>query len=432
MPGFTRLAGSAPAPLEKGDRVGLSETAATGGRAEVGQIVHDFGAVAVAANERLGDARREDGGTGDSGGSGDAGAPPGISDAGEVSDAGPGPDGGSSPGPVGPGPSPPGPVPGPPLRVLRVEVRADHRPHFPQIPGTTARTHWVGVASSSATAPIVEAVLDRPAAPGDPAVGGLAWSGPDVTAVPGNPLQAEVARATAKKRTVTATLGASSASTTVWSVFAKISATAGPAPTFATNATSASPGAAVDFKADIFPTSIVSGDRPKLDGPNATAPPGGSSPATGNPLSGGADHMWDFSRKSRVKMINPNGISLAAMTPPGDADMARFFANSPWDYPATWEEGNDDSGTGDESNDPYGAGMTSSDSPTDNFAHAGGTDGDTFEDRTQFREFVRLELAGTWWVVSKMFPWRTHQRVRRVAGRWVDNGTSAAADNAGW
>ena len=131
-------------------------------------------------------------------------------------------------------------------------------------------------------------------------------------------------------------------------------------------------------------------------------------------------------------MINPSGIPLASMAPPGDAGMARFFANAPWDYPARWEEGNDDSGTGDETNDPYGAGMTSADSPTDNFAHTGGTDGDTFEDRTQFREFVRLELDKTWWVISPMYPWRVHQRVRKVAGRWVDNATSVAADNAGW
>jgi hypothetical protein len=241
-----------------------------------------------------------------------------------------------------------------------------------------------------------------------------------------------VSRAKAGKRTVTATLGASSASTTVWSVFARLRATAGPSPTFSSDATSASAGATADFAADIFPASILTGDRPRLDGPNDVAPPGGTSPATGNPLSGGADHHWDFSRKSRVKMINPSAIPLASMTPPGDTAMARFFANAPWDYPAQWEEGNDDSATGDETNDPYGGGMTSSDSPTDNFAHAGGADGDTFEDRTQFREFVRLELDKTWWVISKMFPWRAHERVRKVAGRWVDNGTSAASDNAGW
>ena len=76
--------------------------------------------------------------------------------------------------------------------------------------------------------------------------------------------------------------------------------------------------------------------------------------------------------------------------------------------------------------------MTSVDTPVDNLAHAGGADGDTFEERAHFQEFVRLELARRWWVISPMFPWRVHMRVRKVAGRWVDDGTTAAADNAGF
>ena len=201
-----------------------------------------------------------------------------------------------------------------------------------------------------------------------------------------------MSRANAGKREVTATLGASSARTTLWAVFAKIRTTSGPSPTFASDPTAAFPDATVNFAADIFPASILTGDRPRLDGPKDTPPPGSTSPATGDPLSGGADHRWDFFRKSRVKMINTSGIPLASMTRPGDAVMARIFANAPWDYPVRWEEGNDDRSTGDETNDPYGGGMTSSDPPTDAFAHASGSDGDTFEDRTHFQEFVRLEL----------------------------------------
>jgi hypothetical protein len=323
-------------------------------------------------------------------------------------------------------------LPGMPVRVVRVEVRRDHRGHFPQVPGTGAGTHWVGVASSTAATPVVQAVVAPPVPGTDPGVAGLTWSGTDVISDPANPLEAQVSRASAGKREVTATLGTSSARTTLWAVFANIRATSGPSPTFASDAAAAFPGATVKFAADIFPASILAGDRPKLDGPNDTPPPGGVSPATGNPLSGGADHHWDFSRKSREKIINPNGIPLASMTLPGDADMARFFANAPWDYPVRWEEGNDDSSTDDETNDPYGPGMTSKDSPTDALAHTGGSDGDTFEDRIQFQEFVRLELDKTWWVISHMFPWRFHGRVRKVAGSWVNNATSAAPDNAGW
>jgi len=423
---------------------------------------HDFGQTAVIAKEETAMARREDAGsaagaggpadagTADRGAAGgpDAGsAASGGADAGAGAAAGAvaaaGPGGAAGPGPAAGagaaagalnawnapgGPAPPAPAP--PARVLRVEVRRDHRGHFPQIPGTGAGTHWVGVASATARAPVVQAVVDPALPAGDPALASLTWTGLDVTPDAANPLEAEVSRATAGKREVTATLGKSSARTTVWSVFAKVRATSGPNKTFNSDATAAFPGATVTFAADIFPQSILVGDRPRLDGANDTPPPGGVSPATGNPLAGGADHHWDFSRKSRVKMINPKGIPLANMT--ADPNQARFFANAPWGYPARWEEGNDDSSTGDETNDPYGGTMTSRDTPTDNFAHAGGADGDTFEDRTQFQEFVRLELAKTWWVVSHMFPWRIHERVRKVGGKWVDNGTSAAPDNAGW
>ena len=331
---------------------------------------------------------------------------------------------------AGPGAAP-GAAPAP-VRLLRVEVHPDHRGHFPQIPGTGVGTHWVGVASATARKPVVQAVVD-PAAPAtDPRVAGLTWAGPDVTPDPGNPLRAEVDRLAGERR-VTATLGGVSASTTVWAVFARVRATAGPTRTFAASATAASPGATASFDATIFPGSILTAaDRPRLDGANATPPPGGTSPATGNALAGGADHHWDFSRKSRDRILNPSGIPLASLIVPGDTGMATIFANAPWGYPARWEEGNDDSGTGDETNDPYGGTMTSVDTPVDNLSHAGGADGDTFEERAHFLEFVRLELARTWWVVSNMFPWRVHMRVRKAAGRWVDNGTTAAADNAGF
>jgi len=76
--------------------------------------------------------------------------------------------------------------------------------------------------------------------------------------------------------------------------------------------------------------------------------------------------------------------------------------------------------------------MTSNDGPGLQISHAGGANGDTFERRLHFFEFVRLELARAWWVISHMFPWRVHMRVRKDAGRWVNNGTDAAADNAGF
>jgi len=317
-------------------------------------------------------------------------------------------------------------------RLLRVEVVPAHRRHFPRIPGTGTGTHWVGVASATAPKPVVRAVFDPAVSPGDPTVVGLAWSGPDVVASPGNPLEAEVGRMAGRRR-VTATLGTDSASTTLWAVFARVNFTAGPTPTFSSTAVRARAGATVDFDATIFPNSLLTAaDRPRLDGGNDTPPPGGAHPASGDPLSGGADHHWDFSRKSRTRLINPSAIVLATLVAPGDTHAGNIFANAPWGYPAAWEEGNDDRSTNDENNDPYAGTMTSRDRVNLLLAHAGGADGDTFERRLHFFEFVRLEINRTWWVVSRMIPWRVHQRYRKAAGRWVNDGTDAQPDNAGF
>jgi hypothetical protein len=341
----------------------------------------------------------------------------------------------SSPGPASPpsaGPaSPPSPGPASPVRLLRVEVHPDHRGHFPQIPGTGAGSHWVGVASDTARKPIVRAVLDPAVPAGDPRVAGLTWSGSGVTPDAGNPLEAEVDRMAGRRR-VTGTLNGTSRSTTVWAVFARIQTTAGPTPDFTPNAAWGRPGATVDFSAKIFPNSITTdADHPRLDGGRDTPPPGGTHPINLGALAGGADHHWDFSRKSRCRVLNPSGIALPTLVMPG-GDLANLFANAPWGYPARWEEGNDDSGTTDENNDPYAGAMTSTDTPGMRFNNAGGVDGDTFEIRLHFFEFVRLELARAWWVISHLFPWRVHMRARKAAGHWVDDGTTAASDNAGF
>jgi hypothetical protein len=316
--------------------------------------------------------------------------------------------------------------------LQRVEVASASRDHFAQVPGTGAGTHWVSVASRTAEKPKVLAVVTPAVSPTDSSVAGLIWTGQDVTPNPANPLEAEVER-TAGRRQVTATLGGVSESTTLWSVFATIRATTGPNDTFNANATRARPGAEADFEATIHPASILTdADRPRLDGPNDSDPPGGTHIPTGNPLAGGADHHWDFSRKSRTRLINPNGIPLNSLVVPGDTAAANILNNAPWDYPSTWEEGNDDASPLDENNDPYAGPMTSHDGPGLLISHSGGADGDTFERRLHFREFVRLEINRRWWVISHHFPWRVHMRVQKVGGRWENNGTDAAADNSGF
>jgi len=316
---------------------------------------------------------------------------------------------------------------------LRVEVEPASRGHFPNVAGTGAGTHWVGAASTTAVRPFVRAVFDSPVAADDPRVAGLTWSGAGVTPDPGNALRAEVAR-TAGKRIVTASLGGASARTTLWSVFARINVTGGPAITpFASTALQGIPSGNVTFSATILPATVITdGDRPDLAGGNDTAPPGGVH-WTGDALAGGADHHWDFSRKMRTRIVNPSGITMAALHGGGaHPGLIEFGAAQPIAYPATWEEGNDDRATGDENNDPYAAAMTSTDTPSMPADHSAGADGDTVEVRLHFREFVRLEINRRWWVISHHFPWRMHFRMRKAAGRWVDDGSDAATDNAGF
>jgi hypothetical protein len=360
----------------------------------------------------------------------DAGAPGAGGGSPAPGGGGPAIDAGAPPAGAGGSPPPPGPLPA--LNLLRVEVEPASRGQFPSIPGTGAGTHWVGVASTTAPRPLVQAVFDSPASPDDPRVAGLAWSGPDVVADPGNPLRAEVAR-TAAKRVVTATLGGSSASTTLWSVFARVNLTGGPTASFAMTPLQGDPSGDVGFSATILPATIITdADRPDLSGRNDTDPPGGTH-WTGDPLSGGADRHWDFSRKMRTKILNPSAIPFAALDVPGEVDgLAVFGPAQPINFPATWEEGNDDRTTDDEQDNPYAGPMTSGDHPEMPLAHAGGADGDTFEIRLQFCEFVRLELKSRWWVISALKPWRVHFKLRKAAGSWVDDGSNAASDNAGF
>jgi hypothetical protein len=98
--------------------------------------------------------------------------------------------------------------------------------------------------------------------------------------------------------------------------------------------------------------------------------------------------------------------------------------------------GNDDAGTGDEDNNPYTAPPVGElwgiDRPTRAVLHANGSNGNTIEWRLHFQEFARLEICGTWYLVSDYFPWRVHYRVRKAGGQWTNNGSNRATNNAGF
>ena len=63
---------------------------------------------------------------------------------------------------------------------------------------------------------------------------------------------------------------------------------------------------------------------------------------------------------------------------------------------------------------------------------ATGADGDTFEVRLHFREFMRVNLGNTWFRASDFSPWRFHARFIRVAREWTDNVSDIAPNNAGF
>jgi hypothetical protein len=234
----------------------------------------------------------------------------------------------------------------------------------------------------------------------------------------------------------------------VWLVFANISAT--PRTNLLTStATDLTIGQGFDFMHTITPPSIISttADVPNLTGPKTTPLPDGTNHA-GNSLQGGADHKWDNSRKIRKKFINPANIPLASIG--GDPSFNMTFPN----YPSAADGdghpggagaidadlvpivGNDDAGVTDpEDNDPYTdpnrGKLTGTDRPTRSMDHTVG-DGDTVEWRLHFIEFTRLEIGGKWFRISDDFLWRTHIKMKRVGGKWVNDGSLKELNNAGF
>lgn len=153
-----------------------------------------------------------------------------------------------------------------------------------------------------------------------------------------------------------------------------------------------------NFAHAILPSTIITDpDRPDLSGANTTAPPGGNHPFLPGSLSTGAKKKWDNSRQIRIKVLNPNNISNNDIIQPVPTD----FLN----YPTNDVEGNDDTHPDEETNDPYNNNqiLTGTDSHRIGLAHRGGVNGNTFEVRFHFREFTRLEIAGTWYRIPDFY-----------------------------
>ncbi|MCP5419933.1 MAG: hypothetical protein H6970_07280 [Gammaproteobacteria bacterium] len=270
----------------------------------------------------------------------------------------------------------------------------------------------------------------------------ITWDG--ATAVGGNPLASTVPRTAAGKFVVKIKAsGTVIQELRVWVVWSTITA-----PTGAVVPVSDAHRGGVEFPWKfthrITPATIITdADRPALNGPmNAAGPVPGHAKThivNGNPLGGGASLKWDCSRQIRLKILDPKGFLTGVMT-------------QQLSFPADDAEGNDDTHNTDEDNNPYDNfhgdiaipflgvlvpvdlrdQLTSEDKPFLKMPHAMGADGDTVELRMHFREFTRLQLGTKWNRISDWFLWRVHIKLRRTAGKWANNGSTTAADNAGF
>jgi len=225
----------------------------------------------------------------------------------------------------------------------------------------------------------------------------------------------------------------------VWVIWSTVVVATGPITTPPLLAGALHIRAAIQHRFRIQPAQIITdADRPDIHGP-AVAVPGAALThvLSLTALAGGAcGHRWDASRQVRARVLNPQLYTVAQLGGP----LGRLWADPPVanavreNYPANDVVGNDDTSDTDENNSPYcnAGAVTGTDTPTMALLNATGADGDTFEIRAHFREFLRVNLGTKWYRASDFSLWRVHFRFRRVAGAWTNDVSSFAQDNAGF
>jgi hypothetical protein len=258
------------------------------------------------------------------------------------------------------------------------------------------------------------------------------WDGATESA--NNPLVATVSKSSAAKHVVKIKYnGSTKKELRVWVVWA--TTTSANVAINPTNGFFGSPPAAgreitggYSFTHTIQPSTIITdSNRPNFSGAKAADPPGGNHPVFINdPLANGANKKWDNTRQVRAKILNPANISSNDTPQPP-------LINIP-NYPTDEVEGNDDRSPNEETNDPYANNqtLTGYDSPNSGVTHRAGSDGDTYEERLHFREFVRLEIQGVWHRISDYYLWKTHFKFIKVNGSWENNGTIKELNNDGF
>ena len=261
----------------------------------------------------------------------------------------------------------------------------------------------------------------------------------------------KVTRATADKypvkiRTIAKYSNEEAAKLNVWVVWVAGSALSIPPLTVTETAAVTQIKGDFDYTWSIEPVEITSEiDIPDLTGANGVPPPNPEKLhiATNEPLSSGADSKWDCSRQVRVKILNPSLFTKIQLP----ATDGALYDNQPLatevreDYPSgPVLEGNDDSSTAEESNDPYiedalGK-LGASDTPGLPMLGTTGVNGDTFEQRNHFKEFVRLEIANKWYRVADPVAWKVHIKFKKQSNSgtlmWMNDGSDQAMDNAGF
>jgi IPT/TIG domain-containing protein len=166
--------------------------------------------------------------------------------------------------------------------------------------------------------------------------------------------------------------------------------------------------AIIDWTATIAPETIITDpDRPDLGGLNASDPPGsGTNTLNGFDLKEGVNAKWDITRRIRQRYFI-NGVEQTVTGIRGRIEA----------YPTDDRIGNDDGRDDDEDNDPYSGNigkLTSEDNPSERFTFGELNTGDNIELRTQFSEFARLEIQGTWYRISDFANWRLHINIVKV------------------
>lgn len=222
----------------------------------------------------------------------------------------------------------------------------------------------------------------------------------------------------------------------IWIVWCEINPTLTKgisAPIFDSDELTTRLGVRWDFTANIQPDSIcdLQNDVPLLNNTLADLAPNYLNVYAGNPpglgsvgIIGDATYQWDMTRQWRERALAPtvraidigfiDGSQLAAGIPNPNIILKTSLSMGIDGYPANPLEGNDDSRIDD---NPYAKGgiMRDYDTPTHLIAEsAAGPLGSTVELRAQFREFVRLDLAGKWYILSNYKYYRLHTTFKKV------------------